>query len=84
MIAAPCSAPGKRPKSCSANGPNRGPISAFIKAGFGQQTPPAAARFPRKPGADKVAVVGHEPELGDLAAYLLGSKKVHIAQTKPA
>jgi phosphohistidine phosphatase len=36
----------------------------------------------REQGADKVAVVGHEPELGSLAAYLLGSKKLHIALDK--
>jgi phosphohistidine phosphatase len=38
----------------------------------------------REQGADKVAIVGHEPELGDLAAYLLGSKKLHIALDKAA
>ena len=38
----------------------------------------------RQQGADKVAVVGHEPELGTLAAFLLGSKKLHIALDKAA
>jgi phosphohistidine phosphatase len=38
----------------------------------------------RQQGADKVAVIGHEPELGALAAYLLGSKKLHIAFDKAA
>lgn len=38
----------------------------------------------REQGADKVAIVGHEPELGELAAYLLGSKKLHIALDKAA
>jgi phosphohistidine phosphatase len=38
----------------------------------------------REQGADKVAVVGHEPELGVLAAYLLGSKKLHITLDKAA
>jgi phosphohistidine phosphatase len=36
----------------------------------------------RQQGADKVAIVGHEPEVGALAAYLLGSKKLHIALDK--
>jgi phosphohistidine phosphatase SixA len=31
-----------------------------------------------------VAVVGHEPELGALAAYLLGSNKIHIGLDKAA
>lgn len=38
----------------------------------------------RQQGADKVDVVGHEPELGTLAAFLLGSKKLHIALDKAA
>jgi phosphohistidine phosphatase len=38
----------------------------------------------RQQGADRVAVIGHEPELGALAAYLMGSKKLHIPLDKAA
>jgi phosphohistidine phosphatase len=38
----------------------------------------------REQGADKVAVVGHEPELGELVAYLLGSNRLQIALNKAA
>ena len=38
----------------------------------------------RQQGADRVAVVGHEPELGALAAYLMGSKKLHLPLDKAA
>jgi len=32
--------------------------------------------------ADKVAVVGHQPDLGEFAAWLIGSKKAHIEIAK--
>jgi phosphohistidine phosphatase len=38
----------------------------------------------RQQGADKVAIVGHEPELGALAGYLMGSKRIHLMFDKAA
>lgn len=38
----------------------------------------------REHGVDKVAIVGHEPELGELTAFLIGSKKLHVELDKAA
>jgi len=40
------------------------------------------ARFLRNWGADKVALVGHQPDLNDFAAWLIGSKKAQIDLAK--
>jgi phosphohistidine phosphatase len=40
------------------------------------------ARFLRKLGARSIALVGHQPDLGDCAAWLIGSKKAHIDMAK--
>ena len=36
------------------------------------------ARFLHELGGKAAALVGHQPDLGDLAAWLIGSKKAHI------
>jgi len=41
-------------------------------------------RFLRQTGKNAVALVGHEPDLGELAAWLVGSKKAQIAFAKAA
>jgi len=40
------------------------------------------SRFLRGLGEDKVAIVGHQPDLGEYAAWLIGSKKAHIDLAK--
>jgi phosphohistidine phosphatase len=40
------------------------------------------SRFIRELGREKVAVVGHQPDLGEYAAWLIGSKKVHVEIAK--
>jgi phosphohistidine phosphatase len=40
------------------------------------------ARFLRDLGADKVGVVGHQPDLGKFVAWLIGSKNAHIDLAK--
>jgi len=39
-------------------------------------------RFVKELGAESVALVGHEPDLGELAAWLIGSKKAAIDLAK--
>lgn len=36
------------------------------------------ARFLEGLGADSVALVGHQPDLGELTAWLIGSRKAHV------
>ena len=36
------------------------------------------ARFLRKFGGESVGLVGHMPDIGDWAAWLIGSRKAHI------
>jgi phosphohistidine phosphatase SixA len=36
------------------------------------------ARFLRDLGAERAALVGHQPDLGELAGWLIGSKKAQI------
>ena len=40
------------------------------------------SKFLLKQGAEKVGLVGHMPQLGDFAAWLLGNKKVQIDLAK--
>ncbi len=40
------------------------------------------ARFLRKLGGDRVAIVGHEPDLSTFAAWLIGSKKARLDLAK--
>jgi len=44
--------------------------------------PKRLARFLRGLSADAVALVGHQPDLGEWAAWLIGSKKAHIDLAK--
>jgi phosphohistidine phosphatase len=40
------------------------------------------SRFLREVGSDKVALVGHQPDLGEYAAWLIASKKAHVELAK--
>jgi phosphohistidine phosphatase len=40
------------------------------------------ARFLRQAGGGAVALVGHQPDLGEHVAWLIGSKKAHIEMEK--
>jgi phosphohistidine phosphatase len=40
------------------------------------------ARFLRRLGGKSIALVGHQPDLGDFASWLIGSKKAHIDLAK--
>jgi phosphohistidine phosphatase len=40
------------------------------------------ARFLQDLGAERIAVVGHQPDLGEFAAWLIGGKKVRIEIAK--
>jgi phosphohistidine phosphatase len=40
------------------------------------------SRFLRQVGSDKVALVGHQPDLGEYAAWLIGGKKAHVELAK--
>jgi phosphohistidine phosphatase len=40
------------------------------------------AKFVEELGSDSVALVGHQPDLGDFAAWLIGSRKVQIELAK--
>ena len=44
--------------------------------------PKRIAKFLRNRDLEKVAVVGHEPDLGEFAGWLIGDKKVHIDLAK--
>jgi phosphohistidine phosphatase len=44
--------------------------------------PKQLARFLRKLGGEAVAVVGHQPDLGESTAWLIGSKKARIDLAK--
>ena len=40
------------------------------------------ARFINELGADQAALIGHQPDLGEFAAWLIGSKKAQIDLAK--
>jgi phosphohistidine phosphatase len=40
------------------------------------------SKFLMKDGGDKIGLIGHMPQLGDFAAWLLGSKKIQIDLAK--
>ncbi len=40
------------------------------------------ARFLKDLGGDEVALVGHQPDLGELTAWLIGSRKAHLDLSK--
>jgi phosphohistidine phosphatase len=42
----------------------------------------ALSKYVRGVAADAVAVVGHQPDLGDYAGWLVGSKKAHVEIAK--
>jgi phosphohistidine phosphatase len=44
--------------------------------------PKKAAAFLSKLGGERVALVGHMPQLGEMTAWLIGSRKVHIDLAK--